>query len=293
MPELPEVETVVRGLVPHVVGRVIRSAETRRADLRFPFGDGFCATLAGQRVDGLTRRAKYLVLRLGNGAAVIMHLGMSGRLTFIDGADTETPGHYMYGSGTNPAHDHVVFDFGGGRTLVYNDPRRFGFMLLVEDGQVENHALMRHLGVEPLGNAFNAAYLAEAAKRRSVSLKALLMDQTVVAGIGNIYASEALHVAGLSPRRVASSLSDRNGKPTIRAMRLVAAIRTVLDKAIDAGGSTLRDYRNAEGGSGQFQEQFRAYDRDGEACPTQGCTGKIRRLVQQGRATFYCGTCQK
>ena len=293
MPELPEVETVRRGLAPVLVGKRVASLEARRPDLRFPFPENFAGRVAGQSIVGLERRAKYLIASLSGGEDLVMHLGMTGRFTIIHDGLADTPGHYAYGVGPDTTHDHVVFNLSEGTRVVYNDPRRFGFMVMMARAERLQHPLFRELGAEPLGDELTAGYLASKAMSRKVNLKAFLMDQHVVAGLGNIYVSEALFQAGLSPNRLARSLADRRGIPTERAIRLVPAIRDVLERAIEAGGSTLRDYRHADGQRGAFQERFGVYDRAGSACQTSGCGGEIRRAVHSGRATFYCPRCQR
>ncbi len=294
MPELPEVETVRRGLAPAMVGELFTEVEQRRADLRFPFPARFRQHLEGARLVRLDRRAKYLCGELSNGYVLIMHLGMSGRFTVtVPGAKEQRPGEFSHETGHNPAHDHVVFVMSNGTRITYNDPRRFGFMDLVANDQL---AICRHfagMGVEPLGNAFHAHHLAERAAGRSLDLKAFLLDQRNVAGLGNIYVCEALYRAGLSPKRSARCLALRKGGASIRAERLVPEIRAVLEEAIAAGGSTLRDYAATDGALGYFQHAFRVYGREGEACMTPGCSGKVRRIVQAGRSTFYCGHCQR
>jgi formamidopyrimidine-DNA glycosylase len=293
LPELPEVETVRRGLMPVLEGAKIMRVETRRADLRFPLPERFSARVAGQRVERLERRAKYLVAILSSGEALVMHLGMTGRFTIAKDRACVLPGGYVYASDADIRHDHVVFHLGGGGRVTYNDPRRFGFMVMMPDEERERHPLFRDLGTEPLGGRLTADYLAKRALGRKVNLKAFLMDQRNVAGLGNIYVCEALYRAGLSPERGARFLSDRRGGPTTRARALVPAITSVLETAIAAGGSTLRDYRHADGSLGAFQESFAVYGREGEPCLTIGCRGKIRRLVQGGRATFFCPKCQR
>jgi formamidopyrimidine-DNA glycosylase len=292
VPELPEVETVRRGLEPVLAGRRLTHVEQRRPDLRFPLPDRFPARLVGQRVTSLGRRAKYLLARLDGGEVLLMHLGMSGRFTIAD-SETSRPGHFVHDTGADPAHDHIVLHVEGGARITYNDPRRFGFMDLVAEEFLDKHKLMAGLGPEPLGNVFNAAYLANRAFERRTDLKALLLDQRVVAGLGNIYVCEALFRSGLSPARKASSLADRRGRPTERCERLVENIRDVLKDAIEAGGSTLRNYRHADGALGYFQHTFRVYGRQGEACLRERCAGMVRRRVQGGRSSFYCGTCQR
>ena len=305
MPELPEVEIVRRGLEQVLTGATIRSAETRRADLRFPFPDRFAARLTGQRITSVGRRAKYLLLALSGGEVLVIHLGMTGRLTVLKPgrviaqrcfASTEPAvsfGEYVYPTGADPKHDHVLLTLEGGTTLTYNDPRRFGFMLLIPATSLSAHPLFAHLGAEPLGNAFDAAHLASKAMGKKTDLKAFLMDQRVIAGLGNIYVSEALHRAGLSPRRAASTIAGARASNRDRSRRLAASIREVLTAAIEAGGSTLRDYRQADGSAGGFQNEFAVYGRDGEPCKTPGCGGTVERLVQGQRATFYCPKCQR
>lgn len=295
MPELPEVETVCRGLAPVLVGQRFLDIEQRRANLRFPFDPDFCARLTGARITALRRRAKYLIADLSTGDCLVMHLGMSGRF-LIHASSSKTPdtvGHYIYDTSARSSHDHVVFHLTGGKSVVYNDPRRFGFMLLVPSENLESHALFNRLGVEPLGNQLTAHYLAAKAAGRRSPLKSFLMDQRIVAGLGNIYVCEALHQAKLSPSRSASALALRSGVPSVRCERLVTAIRDVLQRAVDLGGSTLRDYRGPDGDSGNFQETFAVYGRLGARCTRRGCSGTVRRRVQQGRSTFYCGQCQR
>jgi formamidopyrimidine-DNA glycosylase len=224
-----------------------------------------------------------------------MHLGMSGRFTVTlpDGGGPNLLGEYTYETGSDPVHDHVVFTMEGGATITYNDPRRFGYMLLLPEATLEEHPLFTGLGVEPLGNALNPSYLAQKARGRKADLKAFLMDQRIIAGLGNIYVCEALYRARLSPSRVASCLANAAGRPTARADRLVPAIRSVLQEAITAGGSTLRDYRQADGSTGGFQHAFSVYGREGESCLTPDCRGMVQRSVQAGRSTFYCGRCQR
>lgn len=293
MPELPEVETVRCGLAPHLERATLSRVETRRAGLRFPFPDQFAERLKGKRVLSLERRAKYLVALLSNGDCLIMHLGMTGRFSVVTRGAGETLGDYVYDTGADPAHDHVVFHLSSGRQIVYNDPRRFGFMLLIPQQERDTHPLFRHLGVEPLSDDLTADYLAKRAAGKKVNLKAFLMDQRIIAGLGNIYASEALWRAQLKPDRPARTLADGKGGPNDRTHALVAAVRSVLADAIRAGGSTLHDYRNADGGSGAFQEAFAVYDRGGQACSRAGCGGIIARKVHSGRATFYCPRCQR
>lgn len=284
-----------RGLEPVLTGSTILRVEQRRPDLRFPFPERFGDRLAGRAVVNLARRAKYLVAHVSGGDVLLMHLGMSGRFTVEapTGRMAEQLSSYAYGTRAEAKHDHVVIHMKDGMRVTYNDPRRFGFMLLIPEAEFERHPLIASLGVEPLGNQLSPAYLAMRAQGRSVDLKAFLLDQRNVAGLGNIYVSEALHRAGLSPNRAAASLALKSGAPSPRAERLVPAIRFVLDAALLAGGSSLRDYRQADGSSGTFQNAFAVYDREGALCVTPGCRGVVRRIVQSGRATYYCGVCQR
>jgi formamidopyrimidine-DNA glycosylase len=294
MPELPEVETVRRGLEPAMVGARILAVEARRPDLRFPLPERFAERLEGQEVVALGRRAKYLLADLGSGDVLVMHLGMTGRFLVAgpEGGISE-PGEFYLEAGRQSAHDHVVLRLSSGRTIIYNDARRFGFMDLVPRQALETSRHFRAMGVEPLGNALDGALLARLFAGKAAPLKAALLDQSLVAGLGNIYVSEALHRAGLSPRRAAGTLARRSGAPTAGAERLAEAIRAVLAEAVEAGGSTLRDFAQADGREGSFQHRFRVYDRAGEACPTPGCGGVVRRLVQSGRSTFFCSSCQR
>ncbi len=295
MPELPEVETVRRGLEPVLAGHSIVHVDQRRPDLRFPFPEHFAERLQGQTIRTLGRRAKYLLARLSSGEVLVMHLGMSGRFTIAAPCSRSTVplGDFVYDIGDDPAHDHVVFTLENGTVITYHDPRRFGFMQLLPEATLEQHPLFAKLGVEPLGNELSPTYLAAKARGRKTDLKAFLMDQRIVAGLGNIYACEALYRARLSPLRPAASLATATGKPTPRAERLVEAIRSVLRDAIAAGGSTLRDYRQADGSTGEFQHLFYVYGREGEPCFTPHCRGIVQRTVQGGRSTFYCAKCQK
>ena len=293
MPELPEVETVRRGLAPVMEGRVIERVEARRPDLRFPFPERFAERLAGRRVVLLGRRAKYLLADLDDRETLVMHLGMSGSFRIDLGEGEAAPGAFHHPRSKAAAHDHVAFFLSGGAAITYNDPRRFGFMALIPRSGLEAHPLFRHVGIEPLGNALDGALLARLFAGKKTSLKAALLDQRLIAGLGNIYVCEALHRARLSPTRAAGALAARDGGPTPRAETLASAIRTVLDEAIAAGGSTLRDFSHADGALGYFQHSFRVYDREDEPCPTPGCRGMVRRIVQTGRSTFYCAECQK
>jgi formamidopyrimidine-DNA glycosylase len=283
MPELPEVETVRRGLIPALEGRRLTRVEQRRPDLRFPFPDDFGQRLTGAVITRLERRAKYLVGRLDRGGLLIMHLGMTGRFE-IDGA---LPGQFEQAVAPDPRHAHVVFETEAGGRVTYYDPRRFGFMGLIDGDDLAVHPWFAGMGPEPLGPDFHAGVLAAAFAGRRQGPKSLLLDQRVVAGLGNIYVCEALHRSGISPLKPAGGLSKR------RLGRLTADIKAVLAEAVEVGGSTLRDFAAADGALGYFQHRFRVYGREGEPCPTPGCRGVIERTVQAGRSTFHCPACQK
>lgn len=294
MPELPEVETVRRGLEPVLAGARFAEIVQRRKDLRFPLPENFAQRLTGRRVESLERRAKYLLARLDGGEILAMHLGMSGRFTVQrPGANARAPGEFLHQAGGSAAHDHLVFTMNNGAVVRYNDARRFGFMTLVRGDRLTSHKLFCNLGPEPLGSGLTPLYLSRAFGGKRTSLKAALLDQRVVAGLGNIYVCEALHRAGLSPRRQAGSLATASGAAGARAQRLVPAIRQVLEDAIAAGGSTLRDYRAADGALGYFQHSFAVYGRAGQNCPRNGCKGTVDRIVQGGRSTFFCPRCQR
>jgi formamidopyrimidine-DNA glycosylase len=291
MPELPEVETVRRGLAPAMEGARINEVDVRHRGLRWPIVRNFEKRLQGKTVEGLGRRAKYLLADLSSGDVLIMHLGMSGSFRVGHDGREGKLAKYHHEKSKSTTHDHVVFHMSNGATITFNDPRRFGSMKLVPRIKLEQEPLLRALGPEPLGNEFDAAMLAEACAGKKTSLKAALSDQRVVAGLGNIYVCEALFRARLSPKRLASTIADRHGKPNERAEKLVDAIKAVLKDAIEAGGSSLRDHRRADGSLGDFQHNFQVYDREGQPCPH--CKGKIKRIVQVGRSTFYCPSCQK
>ena len=288
MPELPEVETVRRGLAPVMEGARIERLEQRRPDLRFPFPERFSERLESRTVVALRRRAKYLLMELDDGAVVISHLGMSGSFRIED----EDVGVFHHSRDRQEKHDHVVFHLGQKR-ILYNDPRRFGFMLLTSRDELVEHPLIRDLGTEPTGNALSAELLAGHFAGKTAPLKAPLLDQKIIAGLGNIYVCEALWRARLSPRRRAGTMVTTCGRPVARLEALVADIRQVIADAIDAGGSSLRDHRQADGSLGYFQHRFDAYDREGEPCRRTGCGGIVRRIVQSGRSTFYCFACQR
>jgi formamidopyrimidine-DNA glycosylase len=297
MPELPEVETVRRGLEPAMEGARFNKVEIHRGDLRWPLPKDFRQRLEGKTVRGLGRRAKYLLADLSSGEVLLMHLGMSGSFHVSRNkdrnADRTVPGSYYHERSAHGAHDHVIFHMSSGAIVTFNDPRRFGSMKIVAPGRIDTEPLLGRLGPEPLGNEFDAALLARACEGKKTSLKAALLDQRVVAGLGNIYVCEALHRALLSPRRMASTIAGKTGAPNQRAERLVDAIKVVLNQAIKDGGSSLRNHRLTDGDLGMFQHNFRVYDREGQKCPTPGCRGTVKRIVQNGRSTFYCPTCQK
>lgn len=272
MPELPEVETIRRGLVPVLEGRRILRVCVRRRDLRRPLPADFEHRVSGRVVTGIARRAKYLLLHLDDGTTVVAHLGMSGRLKAVGT------------SYRSERHDHVLFEIEGGTFVVYNDARRFGLLTVCDRAAIDSHELLRRLGPDPLGNAFGGASLAAAVAGRSSPIKTLLLDQTVVAGLGNIYACESLYRAGISPRRLGRNIG------AARAERLATAVRTVLREALAAGGSSLRDYVRTSGELGYFQHAFRVYDREGAPC---AAGHRVRRIVQSGRSTFYCPQCQR
>ncbi len=293
MPELPEVETVRRGLAPVMVGATIDHIDQRRPDLRFPFPADFADRLTARQIMSLDRRAKYLLGRLDDGAILVMHLGMSGSFRIEAGDGILAPGAFYHPRSALGLHDHVVFTLSNGARVIYNDPRRFGFMLLVGEAAFDTHPLFAHLGIEPLGSELTGQALARLFALRTTPLKAALLDQTLIAGLGNIYVCEALHRAGLSPRRAAGTLARRDGQPTARAEVLAGVIRDVLLEAVAAGGSSLRDHKQTDGTLGYFQHRFRVYDRLDQPCPNATCGGTVKRIVQAGRSTFYCPQCQR
>jgi formamidopyrimidine-DNA glycosylase len=286
MPELPEVEIVRRGLLPALEGQVFARIDQHRPDLRFPLPADFASRLRARKVERLERRGKYLLAHLSGGQVLLMHLGMTGCFTVHAAVNDKA-------SAAQAAHDHIVFHMRGGGAVTYNDPRRFGYMLLIPEKELEEHPLLHHLGVEPLSTALTAEYLAQHARGKRVTLKPFLADQRIIAGLGNIYACEALYRARLSPQRGAATIATKSGKPNARAHALVTAIRAVLEDAIKAGGSSLRDYRQANGELGAFQHAFCVYGREGKPCLRKGCGGTVRRRVQAGRSTFYCPRCQR
>lgn len=292
MPELPEVETVRRGLEPAMLGAKIARVELRRADIRFPFPPSFAKRLTGQRIVEMGRRAKYLLFQLDGGETLIAHLGMSGSFR-MEKTAASTPGNFHRERSKDPKHDHVVLVLDNGWTVTYNDPRRFGFMDLAPTGTLAQHPRMRGLGAEPLAPDFDAARLAALFKGSRAPLKSALLDQKRISGLGNIYVCEALFRARLAPSRPASILADARGAPTKAATAVSEAIRAVLEEAVEAGGSTLRDHRQANGELGYFQHVFKVYDREGRPCMRERCRGVIARITQSGRSTFYCSKCQR
>jgi formamidopyrimidine-DNA glycosylase len=280
MPELPEVETVRRGLLPAMEGRLIEKAEVNRPDLRWPFPARMAERLTGARVLALRRRSKYILADLSTGETLLIHLGMSGRM-LVSGI---TLGQFFHDHPAPEKHDHVVLHLEGGARVTFNDARRFGAMDLLPTLTAEAHPLLAEIGPEPMGNAFNEAYLAARLKDKNTPIKSALLDQHLVAGLGNIYVCEVLFRAKIAPTTPAKSIMN--------AGSLVPIIREVLAEAIEAGGSSLKDYRRTDGELGYFQKAFAVYGREGEACVNSGCTAQIARIVQSGRSSFYCPTCQ-
>ena len=283
MPELPEVETVMRGLAPAMEGAVIAKAKVNRPNLRWPFPPKMAGRLTGQKVLGLRRRSKYILADLGSGETLLVHLGMSGRMT-VSG---DPLGQFVHDHPKAEKHDHVVFDMDNGARVTFNDPRRFGAMDLLDTATAEAHKLLCDIGPEPLGNGFNEDYLLAQLTGRKMPIKSALLDQKIVAGLGNIYVCEALFRGGISPKRSVNKIADR------RIKALVPIIREVLSEAIEAGGSSLKDFRQADGNLGYFQHSFDVYGREGEACKTDDCGAPILRITQSGRSSFYCAQCQR
>ena len=283
MPELPEVETVLRGLAPVLEGRTIVKAKVNRPDLRWPFPENMAGRISGQKISKLWRRSKYILADLSSSESLLVHLGMSGRI-LISG---DPLGTFVHDHPAAQKHDHVVFDIDNGARVTFNDPRRFGAMDLLSTDGADHHPLLRDIGPEPLSNAFNETYLIERLKGKKSAIKSVLLDQKIVAGLGNIYVCEALYRAGISPKRLAGKTAEK------RLAALVPIIRQVLDEAINAGGSSLRDFRQADGELGYFQHSFNVYGREGLPCVTEGCDHVVQRIVQSGRSSFYCKNCQK
>lgn len=276
MPELPEVETVRRGLTPVMEGKMILRADVNRPNLRWPFPDQMAERLTGKVIERLRRRSKYILADLDSGETLLIHLGMSGKMLITTAPHPETA-----------KHDHVVFHMQDGARVAFNDARRFGAMDMAATADMADHKLLTSIGPEPLGNEFDESYLVDRLKGKNSPIKNVLLDQRIVAGLGNIYVCEVLLRAGVLPTRKAGEMSA----PKVRS--LVPIIRDVLNEAIESGGSSLKDYRQADGELGYFQHRFRAYGREGEPCVTAGCDGKIQRIVQAGRSTFYCAQCQR
>ena len=283
MPELPEVETVMRGLQPSMEGAVIAQAHVNRPDLRWPFPERMAERLTGARVLALRRRSKYILAELDRGETLLVHLGMSGRMT-VSG---DPLGQFVHDHPAAEKHDHVVFDMENGARITFNDPRRFGAMDLIETAGLAEHKLLKVLGPEPLGNDFHESHLIAALKGKNTPIKSALLDQGIIAGLGNIYVCEALFRSQVSPKRKAGHVSAN------RVAALVPIIRQVLEDAIKAGGSSLKDFRQASGELGYFQHSFDVYGREGEPCRREGCAGNIARITQSGRSSFYCGKCQR
>ena len=283
MPELPEVETVRRGLLPSMEGARFERVAVNRPDLRWPFPERMAERLTGAKVTTLRRRSKYILADLDTSETLLIHLGMSGRMT-VSG---DPLGQFVHDHPQAEKHDHVVFDMDNGARVTFNDPRRFGAMDLLDTTTAEQHPLLASIGPEPLGNQFDEGYLTAQLKNRNTPIKSALLDQKIVAGLGNIYVCEALFRAGVSPRRKAANVSAK------RVAALVPIIRQVLSDAIDAGGSSLKDFRQADGERGYFQHSFDVYGREGDPCHTDGCTGTIARITQSGRSSFYCPQCQR
>ena len=281
MPELPEVETVMRGLEPVCLGTHIKHVDLRRKDLRIPFPVKMKQRLEGRKITAFKRRAKYILCTLDNSEVLVIHLGMSGRISIVPDKEKYIP----------EKHDHLILTLDTGVRIVYNDPRRFGMIFMVVENELPNHSAFKHLGPEPLGNGFSGSILAQRLKGKKTSIKQALLDQRIVVGVGNIYACEALYQSGIRPTKRAELIKGE------RAEKLVIAIRDVLTRAIEAGGSTLKDYRHTDGELGYFQHNFTVYDQENEACPSCDCdikkSGGIKRIVQSGRSTFYCSKKQK
>jgi len=283
MPELPEVETVVTGLRPVMEGKTFVRVEQRRENLRIPFPRDFVDRLENSTITSLWRRAKYMLAELDSGEVLLMHLGMSGRFTIA------TP----CAPAPDAPHDHVVFHMDNGAVITYTDPRRFGLMTLFDAKEMHTHKLLKNIGIEPLGNELSGAFLAECFKDRKANLKTALLDQRIIAGLGNIYVCEALYRCRLSPLREAATVSRSNAKGVARGHALAREIRAVLSEAVAAGGSSLNDYAQTNGELGLFQHEFDVYGREGEPCRRNDCSGTIKRIVQSGRSSFYCPRCQR
>ena len=283
MPELPEVETVMRGIEPVMTGYKIDQLILNRPDLRWPFPDGMAERVSGTKVLGLRRRSKYILADLDSNETLLIHLGMSGRI-LVSG---DPMGDFVHDHPPIEKHDHVIFSVENGARITFNDPRRFGVMDLLDTSLGDSHPLLRNIGPEPFGNEFHEDYLVNILKTKNSPIKSALLDQRIVAGLGNIYVCEVLFRAGISPKKSAGKISAK------RTAALVAIIRDVLDEAIRAGGSTLKDFRHSDGELGYFQHTFKVYGREGEACANTDCDAEIKRIVQSGRSSFYCPKCQR
>ena len=283
MPELPEVETIMRGISPFLEGATIKRIKLNRADLRWPFPENFTSRLKEAKVLNLRRRSKYILIDLNTGETLLIHLGMSGKILVSD----SKIGNYFYESSKGFCHDHVIFELNDGTKLTYNDPRRFGAMDLTKTNHVNNHKFLEKLGPEPLGNNFNSDYLKTELSKKESPIKNVLLHQSVIAGLGNIYVCEALFMSGILPMKKASKISKN------KCEELVRNIRTVLMSAIEAGGSSLKDFTDIQGNSGYFQFEFYVYGRENKYCKTINCNNKIKRISQSGRSSFYCPLCQR
>ena len=293
MPELPEVETVMQGLAPVMTGARIVEIELRRPNLRFPLPAGMPERLAGRRIEALGRRAKYILIHLDGADILTVHLGMTGRFTIGGEATTVAEAAFTHGAGRDHRHDHVVIHLSNGAVVTFNDARRFGYMSLLTAQELPFHKYFKNLGVEPLSDDLTPDYVAERASARRVDLKSFLMDQRVIAGLGNIYVCEALWRSRLKPTRCAQTIATAKGKPRVSAVALVDSVRGVLQDAIAAGGSSLRDYVQVNGQLGYFQKAHAVYNREHQSCLRSSCSGIVRRVVQGGRSTFYCPRCQQ
>ena len=283
MPELPEVETIMRGISPFLKGATIKKIKLNRADLRWPFPENFASRVKEAKVLNLKRRSKYLLIDLSTGETLLIHLGMSGKILVSD----SKIGNYFYESSKLAKHDHVIFELNDGTIITYNDPRRFGAMDLAKTVDLNNHKFLEKLGPEPLGNNFNSDYLKIKLSKKESPIKNVLLNQSVVAGLGNIYVCEALFMSGISPKKIACKISKN------KCEELVQNIRAILISAIEAGGSSLKDFTDIQGNSGYFQFEFYVYGRENEYCKTTDCNRKIKRISQSGRSSFYCPYCQR
>ena len=295
MPELPEVETVRRGLAPVMEGETITHAEIRRKNLRFDFPERLAERLTDRQIISLGRRSKYLLADLNDTNVLVMHLGMSGSFRVVEAEEAHLIGEDSFHRvrGRLPQHDHVALHLGSGAVILYNDPRRFGFFDLIPRAKLADHPYFAKMGVEPVGNMLDADFLAGRFESKKTPLKTALLDQHIIAGLGNIYVCEALYRSGLDPKRSAGSLVTQKGKPSAKLRLLTDEIRATIAEAIEAGGSTLRDHTRADGSLGYFQHRFKVYDREGDPCPKATCSGIIERFTQSGRSTFFCPKCQR